>query len=76
MIFSDLVALAKAGYSPKQVKELLEMVETSPKVKETSVDEAKKLEKEQPKEQPKEEESKQEDEDPVQTLLNILKEDK
>jgi DNA-binding transcriptional MerR regulator len=76
MIFSDLVALAKAGYSPKQVKELLEMVETSPKVKETSIDEAKKLEKEQPKEQPKEEESKQEDEDPVQTLLNILKEDK
>lgn len=76
MIFSDLVALAKAGYSPKQVKELLEMVETSPKVKETSVDEAKKLEKEQPKEQPKEEESKQENEDPVQTLLNILKEDK
>ena len=78
MIFSDLVALAKAGYSPKQVNELLEMVETSPKVKDTSVDEVKKLEKEQPKEQPKEEEkSKQEEDndDPVQALLNILKED-
>ena len=37
MIFSDIVALAKAGYSPKQVNELLEMVETSQKVKETKV---------------------------------------
>ena len=75
MIFSDLVALAKAGYSPKQVKELLEMVETSPKVKEASVEEVKKAEEQ--KEQPKtEEKSKQEEDDPVQALLNILKEDK
>lgn len=33
MIFADLVTLAKAGWSPKQVKELLEMCETSPEVK-------------------------------------------
>lgn len=36
MDFKDLVTLAKAGYGPKQVKELLEMCETSPKVKETT----------------------------------------
>ena len=34
MKFEDIVALAKAGYSPKQVKEFLEYVETSPKVQE------------------------------------------
>ena len=27
MILQDIVALAKAGYTPKQVKELLEMVD-------------------------------------------------
>lgn len=32
MVFSDIVALAKAGYSPKDVKTLLEMCETSPNV--------------------------------------------
>lgn len=32
MVFSDIVALAKAGYTPKDVKTLLEMCETSPKV--------------------------------------------
>ena len=32
MVFSDIVALAKAGYSPKDVKLLMEMCETSPKV--------------------------------------------
>ena len=37
MIFADLVTLAKAGWSPKQVKELLEMCETSPKVKEAEL---------------------------------------
>lgn len=70
MIFQDIVALAKAGYSPKQVKELLEMVETSPKVKETKVEEAI----EQPKEEPKKETS--EEEDPIQSIINILKEEK
>ena len=38
MILQDIVALAKAGYTPKQVKELLEMVETSPAVKEAKVE--------------------------------------
>lgn len=37
MIFSDLVALAKAGYSPKDVKDLLEMCETDPATKEADV---------------------------------------
>lgn len=68
MIFSDIVALAKAGYSPKQVKELLEMVETSPKVAETKVEEITK-----PKETKTKEETKEED--PIQSLINILKEE-
>ena len=34
MNFTDIVALAKAGYSPKDVKELLELCETDPKTKE------------------------------------------
>lgn len=38
MDFKDLVTLAKAGYGPKQVKELLEMCETSPKVKDVKPD--------------------------------------
>ena len=37
MKFSDLVALAKAGYSPKDVKDLLEMCETDPATKEADV---------------------------------------
>lgn len=39
MKLEDIITLAKAGYTPKQVKELLEMVETSPQVKETTVEE-------------------------------------
>lgn len=35
MIFSDIVALAKAGWTPKDIKEIIEIVETSPKAKET-----------------------------------------
>lgn len=71
MIFQDIVALAKAGYSPKQVKELLEMVETSPKVKETKVEEV--IEQPKEKEEPKKETS---EEDPIQSIINILKEEK
>lgn len=74
MIFSDIVALAKAGYSPKQVKELLEMVETSPAVKEADpkdvVDK-----KEDPKPEVNKEEPKAEDEDPIAILAKILKEE-
>lgn len=72
MIFQDIVALAKAGYSPKQVKELLEMVETSPKVKETKVEEV--IEQQKEKEEQKKETS--EEEDPIQSIINILKEEK
>lgn len=39
MKLEDIITLAKAGYTPKQVKELLEMVETSPQVKETTIEE-------------------------------------
>lgn len=37
MLFSDLVILAKSGYKPSDVKELLEMCETDPKTKEADV---------------------------------------
>lgn len=70
MIFSDIVALAKAGYSPKQVKELLEMVETSPKVKETKVEEVTK-----PKETETKTKEETKEEDPIQSLIDILKEE-
>lgn len=70
MIFSDIVALAKAGYSPKQVKELLEMVETSPKVKETKVEEITK-----PKETETKTKEETKEEDPIQSLIDILKEE-
>lgn len=33
MKFSDIVALAKAGYKPSDVKELLELCETDPSAK-------------------------------------------
>ena len=36
MKIDDIITLAKAGYTPKQVKELLEWVETSPKVQEAA----------------------------------------
>lgn len=75
MNLSDIVALAKAGYTPKQVKELLEMVETSPAVKDAKLEDAVDKSKEEPKEQPKAETPKAND-DPIQTLINILKEDK
>lgn len=71
----DLVTLAQAGWTPKQVKEVLEMLSTSPtadqeaapeKLKEEAdikaVDELPKVE-----EQPKE--------DPIEGLRNLIKED-
>ena len=74
MILSDIVSLAKAGYSPKQVKELLEMVETSPKVKETDLkDVVDKKEKEPEVET--EVETEVDTEDPITQLVNILKEE-
>lgn len=38
MKFSDIVDLARAGYSPKDIKELLELTETAPDVKEKQVE--------------------------------------
>lgn len=40
----DLVSLAKAGWTPHQVKEVLEMIETSPKVKEAAPEDLKPVE--------------------------------
>lgn len=70
MKLDDLVSLAKAGWTPKQVKEVLEMIETSPKVKEAAPEQIK----EEVKIDPKPEE-KPEEEDPIDTLKNLLKED-
>ena len=74
MIFQDIVALAKAGWTPKQIKEVLEAIETSPKVKEATKEEV--LDKkEEPKEQPKVEEKAEEPKDDLQALIDILKEE-
>lgn len=73
MIFQDIVALAKAGWTPKQIKEILEMVETSPKVQETKVEDLDKKEPEVKKTEP--EEVKDETEDPIEIFKNLLKED-
>ena len=74
MNLGDLVALAKAGYTPKQVKELIELADTSSKEK---AEPEKKVEDKKAEPEPKktENENKSEDEDPVTTLINILKEE-
>lgn len=70
----DLVTLAKAGWTPKQTKEILEMIETSPKVKEAAPEDLKKeVEiKPEPETNP---EPKPEDEDPLEVLKKILTEE-
>lgn len=75
MILSDIVALAKAGYSPKQVKELLEMVETSPKVKEADVKDVVDKKEKEPEVKKPEVEPKVDTDDPIAQLVNILKEE-
>lgn len=71
----DLVSLAKAGWTPHQVKEVLEMIETSPKVKEAAPEDLKPVEiKEDPA--PVEEEAKPiptEDSD-LESLKKLLEE--
>lgn len=52
---SDLVTLAKSGWTPHQVKEVLEMIETSPKVQEAAPEDLKKEAEIKPEEAPKEE---------------------
>ena len=55
MKFSDIVALAKAGYKPADVKELLDLCETDPETKKDPEPEKKGNEKEpEKKEQEKE----------------------
>lgn len=68
----DLVALAKAGWTPKQTKEILEMIETSPKVKEAEPKDLNDVEikKEEPIKEPK----KAEEVDPLEQLKNLLEE--
>ena len=69
----DLVTLAKAGWTPKQTKEILEMIETSPKVKEAEPEKLKDVEinkEEEPIAKPEE----VEEVDPLDQLKNILEE--
>ena len=77
MKIADIVALAKAGYKPADVLKLLEVVETSPEVKkvEAVVDPDKgevEIKKEDVVETPKENPT---EEDDIQKLVNILKEE-
>ena len=73
---SDLVTLAKAGYGPKQVKELVELFQTVPEVKEAEVTADGKVEikkEETPSPAPEPEEKSQED--AIEVLKNLLKEE-
>lgn len=78
MKISDIVTLAKAGYTPKDVLKLLEAVETSPEVQKAEADVKDNGDVEIKKEESKEEpEKKEEDssEDDIQKLVNLLKEE-
>lgn len=68
----DLVTLAKAGWTPKQTKEILEMIETSPRVKEAEPEKLKDVDIK--KEEPTPEPEKVEEVDPLEQLKNILEE--
>lgn len=69
----DLVTLAKAGWTPKQTKEILEMIETSPKVKEAEPEKLKDVEiNKEEKTTTKPEKVKEVD--PLEQLKNILEE--
>ena len=69
----DLVTLAKAGWTPKQTKEILEMIETSPKVKEAEPEKLKDVEMNK-EEEPIAKPEKVEEVDPLEQLKNILEE--
>lgn len=69
----DLVTLAKAGWTPKQTKEILEMIETSPKVKEAEPEKLKDVEINK-EEEPIAKTEKVEEVDPLEQLKNILEE--
>ena len=69
----DLVTLAKAGWTPKQTKEILEMIETSPKVKEAEPEKLKDVDINK-EEEPIAKPEKVEEVDPLEQLKNILEE--
>lgn len=78
MKISDIVTLAKAGYGPKDVLKLLEAVETSPEVKKVeAVLDPEKGEVEIKKEDDKPDEAEKDKEAPedndIDTLVNLLK---
>ena len=52
MKFTDIITLAKAGYTPKDIKELLELCETDPETKAKEVPEEVKTEPVEPKVEP------------------------
>lgn len=72
MKLSDIIELAKAGYTPKDVKMLLEYVETSPAVKEASVDEAKSKEEEKQEQKEQNGSNRQENKNAEEIFKNIL----
>lgn len=75
MKISDIVALAKAGYTPKDVLKLIEMVETSPEVQKTEAVVKDDGEVEIKKEEPKVEPEAPEEKDDIDLLVNLLKEE-
>lgn len=79
--FEDIVTLAKSGWTPKQVKEVLEMLETSPQVKDADAKDLDKKQEERKEEvdngdkkeeQPNENKEDVEDDD-IQMLAKLLK---
>lgn len=52
MKFADIITLAKAGYTPKDIKELLELCETDPETKAKEVPAEVKTEKVEPEANP------------------------
>ena len=69
----DLVTLAKAGWTPKQTKEILEMIETSPGIKEADPEKLKDVEINK-EEEPIAKPEKVKEVDPLDQLKNILEE--
>lgn len=78
MKIADIVTLAKAGYGPKDVLKLLEAVETSPEVKkvEAVVDQETgdvEIKKDDDKPDEAEKEKKAPEDNDIDTLVNLLK---
>lgn len=79
--FEDIVTLAKSGWTPKQVKEVLEMLETSPQVKDADAKDLDKKAEERKeevdggdkKEEKPDENKDVSEEDDIQILAKLLK---